>query len=98
MDSLDVPSGTKLELLAMLNGCVTTYVSTELSSAERARSLPWSEDQENAVRIAYLGGRIASGSYPRLAAAFAKDAGPIGMEAVFQRMLGRVLDAFEPKA
>ncbi|MEU0073238.1 TetR/AcrR family transcriptional regulator [Streptomyces sp. NPDC006332] len=97
LDSFDAPYGAKMELLGMLNGCVTVYVATELSSAERARSLPWSEEQENAVRTAYLGGRIASGAYPRLAAAFTEDAGPIDMEAVFDRMLERVLDAFEPK-
>jgi hypothetical protein len=32
-----------------------------------------------------------------MAAAFTQDAGPIDLEAVFERTLGRVLDAFEPK-
>jgi AcrR family transcriptional regulator len=98
MDSFDAPYGTKMELLGMLNGCVTVYVSTELSTAERVKSLPWSEEQENAVRIAYLGSQVASGAYPRLAAAFMEDAGPIDMEAVFDRMLDRVLDGFEPRS
>ncbi|WP_405909432.1 TetR/AcrR family transcriptional regulator [Streptomyces sp. NBC_00828] len=94
LDPLDAPYGTKFELIAMLNGVVTTYVGNELASAERTRSLPWSEEQENAVRIGYLGGRIATGEYPRMAAAFMEDAGPIDLEAVFERALGRVLDAF----
>ncbi|MGW2959565.1 TetR/AcrR family transcriptional regulator [Streptomyces sp. NPDC001220] len=94
LDPLDAPYGTKLELIAMVNGVVTTYVRNELDTAERARSLPWSEEQENAVRIAYLGGQIASGAYPRMAAAFAEDAGPIDLEGVFRRALGRVLDGF----
>jgi len=81
----------------MLNGCVTTYVSNELSTAERVRSLPWSQEQENAVRIAYLGGQVASGAYPRLAASFMEDAGPIDLDAVFERMLERVLDGFAPR-
>jgi AcrR family transcriptional regulator len=97
MDPFDAPYGTKMELLAMLNGCVTVYVSNELSTAERARSLPWSQEQEDAVRMAYLGSRIASGDYPRLAAAFTQDAGPIDLEAVFERMLVRVLDGFAPR-
>ncbi|WP_030867091.1 TetR/AcrR family transcriptional regulator [Streptomyces sp. NRRL S-37] len=97
LDPLPEPYGTKLELIAMLNGVVTTYVSNELATAERTRSLPWSQEQEDAVRIAYLGGRIASGAYPRMAAAFAEDAGPIDLEAVFERALGRVLDGFEPR-
>ena len=31
-----------------------------------------------------------------LAAAFAEDSGPIDLEAVFEWMLGRVLDSFSP--
>jgi AcrR family transcriptional regulator len=97
LDPLDAPYGTKMELIAMLNGVVTTYVGNELATVERTRSLPWSEEQENAMRIAYLGGQVATGAYPRMAAAFMEDAGPIDLEAVFSRALGRVLDAFEPK-
>jgi AcrR family transcriptional regulator len=97
LDPLDASYGTKMELIAMLNGVVTTYVGNELATAERTRSLPWSEEQEQAMRIAYLGSRIATGAYPRMAAAFSRDAGPIDLEAVFERALGRVLDAFEPK-
>ncbi|MFD7703038.1 TetR/AcrR family transcriptional regulator [Streptomyces caelestis] len=97
LDPLPGPYGTKLELIAMLNGIVTTYVTNELATAERTRSLPWSQEQENAIRIAYLGGRIATGEYPRMAAAFAEDAGPIDLEAVFERALGRMLDGFEPR-
>ncbi|WP_326583884.1 TetR/AcrR family transcriptional regulator [Streptomyces sp. NBC_00487] len=96
MDTLDAPYGTKMQLLGMLNGCVTTYVANELATAERVRSLPWSEEQENAVRIAYLGSQIASGEFPRLAAAFMEDSGPIDLEQVFEWMLGRVLDSFAP--
>ncbi|MET9889792.1 TetR/AcrR family transcriptional regulator [Streptomyces sp. NPDC006465] len=97
LDPLEVPYGTKMELIAMLNGVVTTYVGNELATVERTRSLPWSEEQENAARIAYLGSQVASGAYPRMAAAFMEDAGPIDLEAVFERALSRVLDAFEPK-
>ncbi|MFI0165964.1 TetR/AcrR family transcriptional regulator [Streptomyces sp. NPDC017095] len=97
LDPLEAAYGTKLECIAMLNGMVTTYVRNELDTAERVRALPWSEEQENAVRIAYLGGRIASGAYPRMAAAFLADAGPIDLEAVFERMVERVIDSFDPE-
>ncbi|MEV6117224.1 TetR/AcrR family transcriptional regulator [Streptomyces sp. NPDC052109] len=97
LDPLEASYGTKLELIAMVNGVVTTYVRNELDTAERVRALPWSEDEENAVRIAYLGRQVASGAYPRMAAAFAEDAGPIDLEAVFERALARVLDAFAPR-
>ncbi|GGQ68582.1 TetR family transcriptional regulator [Streptomyces griseorubens] len=96
LDPLPGPQGAKMELIAMLNGIVTTYVSNELATAERTRSLPWSQDQENAVRIAYLQSRIATGEYPRMARAFMEDAGPIDLEAVFERALTRVLDGFDP--
>ncbi|KAA0931405.1 TetR/AcrR family transcriptional regulator [Streptomyces apricus] len=96
LDSFDGTYGTKFELIALVNGVVTTYVGNELATAERVRALPWSEEQEAAVRIAYLGGRVASGDYPRLAAAFAQDAGPIDLEAVFRRAVQRVLDGFDP--
>ncbi|MFE0966075.1 MULTISPECIES: TetR/AcrR family transcriptional regulator [Streptomyces] len=96
LDPLPGTYGTKLELIAMLNGIVTTYVSNELATAERTRSLPWSQEQEHAIRGAYLGGRIATGQYPRMAAAFLEDAGPIDLEAVFERALGRMLDGFDP--
>ncbi|KES06830.1 TetR family transcriptional regulator [Streptomyces toyocaensis] len=95
LDPLPEPYGTKLELIAMLNGIVTTYVTNELATDERTRSLPWSQERENAMRIAYLGGRVATGEYPRMAAAFAEDAGPIDLEAVFERALGRLLDGFD---
>ncbi|MEV4340698.1 TetR/AcrR family transcriptional regulator [Streptomyces sp. NPDC049590] len=97
LDPLEERYGTKLELIAMLNGMVMTYVRNELDTAERVRALPWTEDEENAVRIAYLGSRIATGAYPRMAAAFAEDAGPIDLEAVFERAVERVIDAFAPR-
>jgi AcrR family transcriptional regulator len=97
LDPLEMKYGMKIQLVAMLNGVVTTYVSNELATAERTRSLPWSEDEENAVRIAYLGSQVASGAYPRMAAAFAEDPGPIDLEAVFELALERVLDAFVPR-
>jgi AcrR family transcriptional regulator len=97
LDPLDMTYGMKMQLVGMLNGAVTTYVANELATAERSRSLPWSEDEENAVRMAYLGGQLASGAYPRMAAAFAEDPGPIDLEAVFEVALNRVLDAFAPR-
>ncbi|GHD95454.1 TetR/AcrR family transcriptional regulator [Streptomyces naganishii] len=97
LDPLEVSRGTKMELVAMLNAVVTMYVANELAVAERTRSLPWSEERETAVRIAYLGSQVATGAYPRLAATFAEGAGPVDLEAVFERALGRVLDAFTPR-
>lgn len=97
LDPLDMKYGMKMQLIAMLNGVVTTYTANELATAERTRSLPWSEEEENAVRIAYLGSQVASGAYPRMAAAFMEDPGPIDLETVFETALERVLDGFVPR-
>lgn len=97
LDPVEATYGTKMQLVGLLNGVVTMYVSNELATAERSRSLPWSEEQENAVRIAYLGSQIAGGAYPRMAAAFMEDPGPIDLDAVFDMALRKVLDAFDPE-
>jgi AcrR family transcriptional regulator len=96
LEPLDVPHSTKMELIALVNGVVTTYTANEIATAERTRSMPWSAEEENAVRMAYLGSQVAGGAYPRLAAAFGEASGPIDLEAVFRRALERVLDAFDP--
>ncbi|MET9764417.1 TetR/AcrR family transcriptional regulator [Streptomyces sp. NPDC006372] len=96
LEPLDVPPGTKTELIALLNGVVTTYTANDIATVERTRSMPWSVEEENAVRMAYLGSQVATGAYPRLAAAFTAQSGPVDLEAVFRRALERVLDAFDP--
>ncbi|MEU8675905.1 TetR/AcrR family transcriptional regulator [Streptomyces sp. NPDC048560] len=96
LDGLDVRFGEKMELIAMVNGVVTTYTANEIATAERSRSLPWTEEQEHTARTNYLISQIMTGKYPRLAAGFAEDSGPIDLEGVFDRALGRVLDSFEP--
>ncbi|MGW2181386.1 TetR/AcrR family transcriptional regulator C-terminal domain-containing protein [Streptomyces sp. NPDC001732] len=95
LDGVDARFGEKMELIAMVNGVVTTYVANEIATAERSRSLPWSEEQEHAARTNYLISQIATGKYPRMAAGFAEDSGPIDLEGVFDRALARVLDSFD---
>ncbi|MFG2643995.1 TetR/AcrR family transcriptional regulator [Streptomyces sp. NPDC048370] len=95
LDGLDLPGGTKMELIATVNGTVMTIVANELALAERARGLPWSEQQEQAVRGAYLMERLAGGAYPRLAAVFgAAGVERLDPEEIFDRTLGRALDSF----
>lgn len=97
LDPLQARYGMKMQLVGMLNGCVTSYVANELATAERTRSLPWSAEEETAVRIAYLGSQVAGGAYPRMAAAFTEDPGPIDLDGAFELMLSRILDAFESR-
>ncbi|MFJ3928103.1 TetR/AcrR family transcriptional regulator [Streptomyces sp. NPDC090022] len=89
---LDIAAADKLELVAAVNGTVATYVGGELALAERARALPWSEEEEQRVRADYLGGRLATGAYPLLAGALgeAGTAAP-DMDEVFDRTLLRLL-------
>ncbi|QEU95396.1 TetR/AcrR family transcriptional regulator [Streptomyces kanamyceticus] len=94
LEGLDAPSGTKMELIGMVNGSVMTYVANEFATAERTRSLPWSAEQEQAARFAYLAGQVGGGAYPRLAAAFAQGPGPGSADDIFDRMLNRLLDSF----
>ncbi|MFH9063912.1 TetR/AcrR family transcriptional regulator [Streptomyces coeruleorubidus] len=96
LEPLDVPAGTKTELIALLNGVVTTYTANDIATVERTRSMPWSVEEENAVRMAYLGSQVATGAYPRLAAAFLEQSGSVDLDAVFRRALERVLDAYDP--
>lgn len=96
LEPLDVPVSTKTELIALLNGVVTTYTANDIATVERTRSMPWSVEEENTVRMAYLGGQVATGAYPRLAAAFMEQSGPVDLEAVFRRALERILDAYDP--
>ncbi|MFE7465508.1 TetR/AcrR family transcriptional regulator [Streptomyces sp. NPDC057499] len=95
LDGVGARFGEKMELIAMVNGVVTTYVANEIATAERSRSLPWSEEQEQAARTGYLISQIATGKYPRMAAGFAEDPGPIDLDGVFERALRRVLDSFD---
>ncbi|MGW7368442.1 TetR/AcrR family transcriptional regulator [Streptomyces sp. NPDC054841] len=98
LDGLDAPYGTKMELIAMVNGTVMCTVANELAIAERSRSLPWSEEQEQAVRGAYLFDAVAAGAYPRLAATLAEGGPPPDADESFDRVLARVIDSFAPQA
>ncbi|WP_282693756.1 hypothetical protein [Streptomyces sp. CC208A] len=60
----------------MVNGTVMATVRNEQATAERARGLPWSEEEEQAVRPACLSGQAATGRYPHLAALLAESTAP----------------------
>jgi AcrR family transcriptional regulator len=98
LDPLDLPSASKMELIGLINALVAAYVGNELAAVERARTLPWSEEQEQAVRSAYLGRELASGRYPRLAAGLAGAAASAGaqpdIDAAFGSALSRILDSY----
>ncbi|ALO07321.1 Transcriptional regulator, TetR family [Streptomyces venezuelae] len=96
---LDAPAGLKMQLIAMVNGTVMATVANEQAIAERARGLPWSEAEEQAVRGAYLVGQVASGRYPHLAGLLAEaPAAPVDPDEIFAMTIARLLDSFAPPA
>ncbi|MFC9396238.1 TetR/AcrR family transcriptional regulator [Streptomyces sp. NPDC057027] len=96
---LDAPPGLKMQLIAMINGTVMATVANEQAIAERARGLPWSEAEEQAVRGAYLMGQVATGSYPHLARLLAEaPAAPVDPDEIFAMTIARLLDSFDPGA
>ncbi|MFF6886852.1 TetR/AcrR family transcriptional regulator [Streptomyces sp. NPDC012421] len=94
LEPLDVPGGLKMQLIAMVNGTVMATVRNEQAIAERARGLPWSEEEEQAVRGAYLAGQVAGGRYPHLAALLAESAAPADADEIFAMTIARLLDSF----
>ncbi|MFC8762863.1 TetR/AcrR family transcriptional regulator C-terminal domain-containing protein [Streptomyces sp. NPDC057193] len=96
LEPLDIPSGLTMQLIARVNGTVMTTVADEQAVAERARGLPWSEEQEQAVRRAYLAGQVASGRYPHLARLLAESPAPVDPDEIFALGIARLLDSFAP--
>lgn len=96
LEPLDVHPGLKMQLIAMVNGTVMATVRNEQAMAERARGLPWSEEEEQAVRGAYLTGQVATGAYPHLAALLAASPAPSDPEEIFELTIARLLDSFAP--
>ncbi|MEV7193168.1 TetR/AcrR family transcriptional regulator C-terminal domain-containing protein [Streptomyces sp. NPDC093510] len=94
LESLDAPYGTKMELIAMVNGTAMTTVANEIAIAERTRGLPWSAEEEQEVRTAYLVRQVAGGAYPRLAGMLAQAPPPGDADESFERALRRLLDSF----
>ena len=79
--------GTKMELFAMFNGFVTQFAVWQHTAAG-ADAERWQADL-----VTYLGGAIADGRYPHLAAALTAGAGspPMDADGVFARSLDRTL-------
>ncbi|AOT58152.1 MULTISPECIES: TetR/AcrR family transcriptional regulator [Streptomyces] len=95
LEPLDAPPGTKMECVGMVNGTVMIFVVNEFAMADRARAVPWTAEQETAVRGAYLGSQLATGRYPRLAALYATaPEAPEDPDVLFERAVSRVLDGF----
>jgi AcrR family transcriptional regulator len=84
---IDLPGGTKMEALAMLNGFVCQFVDWEQATRLAARN----PQQWHLDLVAYLTEVATSGDYPNLSAALATGGGALDPDASFDRFLDRLL-------
>lgn len=81
----------RLETMALLNGFVVNLVRSEIADRQRAEADP----AQAAAAAARIGELLATGRYPRFAAAVTSFGDPemeIDLAAHFDRLVGRVLD------
>ncbi|MEU8826353.1 TetR/AcrR family transcriptional regulator [Streptomyces sp. NPDC048636] len=86
--------GLKIELIAMVNGTVISYVSSELAAARQRRASESTAEQRRAAQTAYLARVIAGGDYPHLSRTFAAAPAAADPDETFDRLLGRVLAGY----
>jgi AcrR family transcriptional regulator len=85
LEPAGLPAAARLETFALVNGFVIAMVRTELAAAP--------DPAQAAAQVARLQDLLATGRYPRFAAALA-EAGPASADpaAQFDRILDRILD------
>ena len=89
LEPTGLDSGARLETFALVNGFVTGLVRAELSRA--AAAVP--DPAQAAAQAARLQELLATGRYPRFAAALAQGDPPAAdLSAQFDRLLDRILD------
>jgi hypothetical protein len=82
-------AGPRLETFALVNGFVAGLVRPELASSAAAMPDP----ARAGAQAARLGELLATGRYPRFAAAVAQGGAPAAeLGAQFERLLDRILD------
>ena len=85
LEPTGLPAGARLETFAIVNGFVISLARTELTAAP--------DPDEAAAQAARLGELLATGRYPRFAAALAEGGPPAtDLAAQFERLLDRILD------
>jgi AcrR family transcriptional regulator len=93
LEPTGLDAGTRLETVALLNGFVANLVRSELADREPA-GLPPEQAAASGERLREL---LATGRYPRFAAAIATGGHPgLDLAAHFERLVDRVLDGLIP--
>jgi hypothetical protein len=95
LEPTGLDAGARLETFALVNGFVASLVGTELTRA--AAAVP--DPARAAAQAAHLQELLATGRYPRFAAALAQGGPPAAdLTAQFDRLLDRILDGLVPPA
>jgi hypothetical protein len=93
LEPTGLDAGARLETVALLNGFVINLVRTEIADREPAGAGAAADPAQAAQAAARLGELLATGRYPRFAAAVTGGGDPeIDLGAHFDRLVGRVLD------
>ena len=89
LEPTGLPARDRLETIALINGFVLNIVRAELESRAAAE-----DSQHQAAQYATLPGLLATGRYPRFAAAMAEGGQPETWDPAvhFDRLLDRILD------
>jgi AcrR family transcriptional regulator len=94
LEPTGLDAGSRLETIALVNGFVTNLVRAEIADSELSSPDP----AEAALRGAQVQELLATGRYPRFAAAIQHaDASPVDLAAQFERLLDRLLDGLIPR-
>jgi AcrR family transcriptional regulator len=95
LEPTGLAAGARLETFALVNGFVAGLVRAELAS--QAAAVP--DPARAAAQAARLGELLATGLYPRFAAAVAQGGPPAAeLGAQFERLLDRILDGLVSSA
>ncbi|MEU1626586.1 TetR/AcrR family transcriptional regulator [Streptomyces sp. NPDC020096] len=98
LEGLEVDSGTKMELVGVINGVVIAWVSNELQMTDRGDTFPYGTEQEQAARTAYLMRELGGGEYPRLAEVLRTAPPATDPDSTFERVMNRLLAGYEAEA
>ncbi|WP_432010035.1 TetR/AcrR family transcriptional regulator [Streptomyces cucumeris] len=94
LDGSGLDPGLKVELIAMVNGTVISYVTSELAAARARSASDSTAEQRQAAQTAYLARIVAGGDYPHLSRTFAAAPAAGDPDETFDRLLRRVLAGY----
>ncbi len=92
LEPIGLDAGAALEVVALLNGTVSSYASHEIAEEREQRRTGKTAAQQRAAAEPYMRTVIESGKYPRFSKAIVEADAQPDPDAQFDRVLGRLLD------